>query len=119
MGNDSEMDERDRRRLRRDRVRSAEERQRIMDEALTNIRRQKNTHVAEREIRMVERQRNETAQQIHAPKEPVARRFITMSPQPSDRYCQERRSVTFSAHSVEQPDQLDVTVPSVFFLKKV
>ena len=115
MESDSEMDERDRRRLRRDRVRSAEERQRIMDEALTNIRRQRNTHVAEREIRMAERQRRETAQQIHAPQEPVARRSITMSPQPSDRYRQERRSVTFSAHSVEQPDQLDVTGPSVFF----
>ena len=115
MESDSEMDERDRRRLRRDRIRSAEERQRIMDEALTNIRRQRNTHVAEREIRMAERQRRETAQQIHAPQEPVARRSITMSPQPSDRYRQERRSVTFSAHSVEQPDQLDVTGPSVFF----
>ena len=35
-----------------------------------------------------------------------------MSPQPSDRHAQERRSFTFSVHSVEQPIQQPVSDPT-------
>ena len=107
----SEGNVREERRLRRERIREEQERQMSLARDLSRLRVQRENIVTERQLRRAERQQTGDRAQASTPQEQTMRLSITMSPGPRDLGTQERRSLTFTVHSAEQPFQHSVFGP--------
>ena len=107
----SEGNVREERRLRRERIREEQERQMSLARDLSRLRMQRENIVTERQLRRAERPQTGDRAQASTPQEQTMRRSITMSPGPWDLGTQERRSLTFTVHSAEQPFQHSVFGP--------
>ena len=112
MDRPSERTEREERLLRRQRMQEERERQMHIASEMERIRMQRANFEAERQYRRMEAHQAESRTQAVPPEEQTLRRSITMTPRPGEIGAHERRSVTFSVHSVEQPHQQPVVGPT-------